>query len=52
MTGSAAVGPVGDLARAAAGTGAVGEYAGIDETIAPAALDTISTWIRAHTAKR
>ena len=35
-----------------AGTGSVAEYAGIDETIAPAALDTISTWILAHTATR
>jgi len=32
-------------------TGAVGEYADIEETVAPAALDTMSDWIRKHTAK-
>ena len=32
-----------------AGTGSVAEYARIEETIAPAALDTISTWIVART---
>jgi hypothetical protein len=31
-----------------ANTGAVGEYADIEETIAPIALDTMSTWIRKH----
>lgn len=31
-----------------ANTGAVGEYADIEETIAPIALDTMSAWIRAH----
>jgi pimeloyl-ACP methyl ester carboxylesterase len=34
-----------------AGTGAVGEYAEIEETIAPIALDTMSAWIRRHVAK-
>ena len=29
-------------------TGAPTEYAAIDETVAPAALDTIATWINAH----
>jgi hypothetical protein len=34
-------------------TGAMSEYATIEETIAPAALDEMSTWIVAHTtAKR
>lgn len=32
-------------------TGAVGEYADIEETVAPIALDTMSTWIRKHVAK-
>lgn len=32
-------------------TGAVGEYADIEETIAPIALDTMSAWIRKHVAK-
>ncbi len=31
-------------------TGAPGEYAQIEETMAPAALDAISAWIQAHTA--
>ena len=31
-------------------TGAVGEYADIEETVAPVALDTMSDWIRKHTA--
>ena len=31
-----------------ANTGAVGEYADIEETIAPIALDTMSAWIRKH----
>jgi len=30
-------------------TGAVGEYADIEETVAPIALDTMSGWIRKHT---
>ncbi len=30
-------------------TGAVGEYADIEETVAPVALDTMSDWIRRHT---
>ena len=32
-------------------TGAPTEYAAIEETIAPAALDTITTWIVAHSRK-
>ncbi|MGA0603257.1 alpha/beta hydrolase family protein [Caulobacter sp. KR2-114] len=32
-------------------TGALGEYADIEETVAPIALDTISTWVRRHVAK-
>ena len=32
-------------------TGAVGEYADIEETIAPIALDTMSAWIRKHVEK-
>lgn len=34
-----------------ASTGAVGEYADIEETIAPVALDTMSAWIRKHAAR-
>ena len=34
-----------------ANTGAVGEYADIEETIAPIALDTMSAWIRKHEAR-
>lgn len=34
----------------AAKTGAVSEYAQIEETINPAALDAISSWLRRHTA--
>ena len=30
-------------------TGSPTEYAGIDETIAPAALETIGDWIASHT---
>ncbi len=30
-------------------TGAISEYAQIEETISPAALDTISKWILRHT---
>ncbi len=30
-------------------TGGVNEYGQIDETMAPAALDKIATWILAHT---
>lgn len=33
-------------------TGAISEYADIEETIAPAALDTIVDWTLAHTAKK
>jgi len=33
-------------------TGAVGEYADIEETVAPIALDTISGWIVKHTRRR
>ena len=32
-------------------TGAVGEYADIEETVAPVALDAMSSWIRKHTAR-
>ena len=32
-------------------TGAVGEYADIEETVAPIALDTMSDWIRKHVTK-
>lgn len=32
-------------------TGAVGEYADIEETVAPIALDTMSSWIRKHVAR-
>ena len=32
-------------------TGAVGEYADIEETIAPIALDTMSAWIRKHVVR-
>ena len=32
-------------------TGAVGEYADIEETVAPIALDTMSAWISKHTAR-
>ncbi len=32
-------------------TGAAGEYADIEETVAPAALDTISDWVVAHTKR-
>ena len=32
-----------------ANTGAVGEYADIEETVAPIALDAMSTWIVKHT---
>jgi pimeloyl-ACP methyl ester carboxylesterase len=32
-------------------TGAVGEYADIEETVAPIALDAMSTWIVKHTAR-
>jgi hypothetical protein len=32
-------------------TGAVGEYADIEETVAPAALDAMSGWIVKHTAR-
>jgi uncharacterized protein len=32
-------------------TGAVGEYADIEETVAPIALDTISNWVVAHTKR-
>jgi len=32
-------------------TGAVGEYADIEETVAPIALDTISAWIGKHVAR-
>ena len=32
-------------------TGAPAEYGEIEETIAPAALDTITTWIKTHTAE-
>lgn len=32
-------------------TGAIGEYADIEETFAPAALETISTWINARFAR-
>jgi pimeloyl-ACP methyl ester carboxylesterase len=34
-----------------AGTGAVGEYADIEETVAPIALDTMSAWIRKHVGR-
>lgn len=30
-------------------TGAAGEYADIEETVAPIALDTVSAWIVKHT---
>ncbi len=30
-------------------TGAIGEYADIEETVAPVALDTMSAWIVKHT---
>jgi hypothetical protein len=30
-------------------TGAAGEYADIEETVSPIALDTISNWVVAHT---
>jgi pimeloyl-ACP methyl ester carboxylesterase len=33
-------------------TGSIGEYARIQETIAPAALEEMSSWILEHTAKR
>ncbi|HEY2357135.1 MAG TPA: alpha/beta fold hydrolase [Phenylobacterium sp.] len=33
-------------------TGAVGEYADIEETVAPVALDTMSVWIVKHTKAR
>ena len=33
-------------------TGAVGEYADIEETVAPLALDTIASWVIDHTKKR
>ncbi len=33
-------------------TGAVGEYADIEETVAPIALDTIANWVVAHTKDR
>jgi len=33
-------------------TGAVGEYADIEETVAPVALDTLSAWIVKHTAAK
>ncbi len=32
-------------------TGAVGEYADIEETVAPIALDTMSSWIRKHVSQ-
>jgi pimeloyl-ACP methyl ester carboxylesterase len=32
-------------------TGAAGEYADIEETVAPIALDTISNWVVAHTKR-
>ncbi len=32
-------------------TGAVGEYADIEETVAPIALDAMSAWIRKHVAR-
>lgn len=32
-------------------TGLPGEYASIDETVAPAALDTLTAWIERHTSK-
>jgi hypothetical protein len=32
-------------------TGALGEYADIEETVAPIALDTMSDWIRKHVAR-
>jgi pimeloyl-ACP methyl ester carboxylesterase len=32
-------------------TGAVGEYADIEETVAPLALDTVSNWVVAHTRR-
>jgi pimeloyl-ACP methyl ester carboxylesterase len=32
-------------------TGAAGEYADIEETVAPLALDTISNWVVAHTKR-
>ena len=35
-----------------AATGAVAEYAQIEETIAPSVLDQITDWIQAHTATR
>jgi hypothetical protein len=33
-------------------TGAVGEYADLEETVAPVALDTMSAWIVKHTAAK
>lgn len=32
-------------------TGALGEYADIEETVAPIALDTMASWIRAHVTR-
>ena len=32
-------------------TGSVGEYADIEETVAPIALDTISAWLRKHVSR-
>jgi hypothetical protein len=34
-----------------AGTGAVSEYAAIEETMAPAALEAISGWILTHSGR-
>ena len=35
-----------------ANTGGIAEYAQIEETIAPSAMDTITTWVLKHAGKR